>query len=173
MKKVFNLLLSLLTDKYLIGTLGKPHSLKGFQYIKIDSFFKNLNLNDIHLHIEDEIYKVEDFKKHLKDRNLIKFQKVHNINEAETLRNRKVFISKNYTNDLLNSDNLPWPGFFLNTVINKSGQKLLNYKIYNNFIFCNVENINDFEIPYNKSFFNYKNNLLTLNSNDLTVNPFK
>ena len=173
MKKVFNLPLNLLTDKYLIGTLGKPHSLKGFQYIKIDSFFKNLNLKDIELYIQDEIYKVEEFKRHLKDRNLIKFQNVHSINEVETLRNNKVFITKNYSNVLLNIDNLPWPGFFLNTVINKSGHKLISYKIYNNFLFCKVENVNDYEIPYNNSFFNYEDNILTLKNSDLTVNPFK
>lgn len=173
MKKAFNLLLNLLTDKFLIGVLGKPHSLKGYQYIKIETFFKNLNLINIDLYIEDKVFKVEDFKKHLKDRNLIKFQKVVNINEAEMLRNRRVYISNNYSNILLNNENLPWPGFFLNTEINKNGQKLINYKIYNNLIFCKVENVEDFEIPYNNSFFNYENNKLTLKNNELIVDPLK
>lgn len=165
--------MNLLTDKFLIGVLGKPHSLKGYQYIKIDTFFKNLNLINIDLYVEDKVFKVEDFKKHLKDRNLIKFQKVVNINEAEIMRNRRVYISKNYSKILLNNENLPWPGFFLNTEINKNGQKLINYTIYNNLIFCKVENFEDFEIPYNNSFFNYENNKLTLKNNELIVDPLK
>ena len=74
MKKVYNLQLNLLTETYLVAKLGKPHSLYGYQYIKFDSFFKNLNLKAIELIIDDEIYIVEDFKKHLKDRNLIKLK---------------------------------------------------------------------------------------------------
>ena len=173
MKKVYNLQLNLLTETYLVAKLGKPHSLYGYQYIKFDSFFKNLNLKAIELIIDNEIYIVEDFKKHLKDRNLIKFNKIKNINEVELLRNHNVYISKKYCNTLLNKDKLPWPGYFIKSIINKSGQKLLNYSIYNNLIFCRVEGFNEFEIPYNKDFFNYKNDILSLNENKLTINPAK
>ena len=49
MKKDCNLASNLLTNSNLfyVGKLGKPHSLKGFQYINIDIFFRNHNLDDM------------------------------------------------------------------------------------------------------------------------------
>ena len=81
MKKDYNLASNLLTKKNLfyIGKLGKPHSLKGFQYINIEIFFRNKKLNNIELKIGREYLIVEDFKSHLKNRNLIKFKSFNYI----------------------------------------------------------------------------------------------
>ena len=37
---------------FLVGKLGKPHSLKGFQYINIEYFFRNFDLREITLQID-------------------------------------------------------------------------------------------------------------------------
>ena len=57
---------------------------------------------------------VENFKTHLKDRNLIKFKDFDTIESIERLRDNFVSISDKYKNDFLNDNKLPWPGFFIN-----------------------------------------------------------
>ena len=37
---------------FIVGKLGKPHSLKGFQYINIEYFFRDFDLKEITLQIE-------------------------------------------------------------------------------------------------------------------------
>ena len=47
---------------FIVGKLGKPHSLKGFQYINIEHFFRNFDLKEITLQIDGVNFIVEEFK---------------------------------------------------------------------------------------------------------------
>ena len=67
-EEVFNQLLNLLTENssYLIGKLGKPHGLQGYQYINIDKYFRDINMNDVSVVVDNHSFQIEDFKSHLK-----------------------------------------------------------------------------------------------------------
>ena len=92
MKKDYNLASNLLTNNNLfyIGKLGKPHSLKGFQYINIEIFFRNQNLNNIELRVGNEYLIVDKFKNHLKNRNLIKFVDFDSIESIEDTEDKRL-----------------------------------------------------------------------------------
>tara|TARA_B100000965_G_C19455160_1_gene697136 strand:+ start:71 stop:562 length:492 start_codon:yes stop_codon:yes gene_type:complete len=159
--------LNLLTKKklYSVGKLGKPHSLKGYQYINIEYFFREFDLNDIILHIENSEYKVQDFKKHLKNRNLIKFYSFDSIESISNFRDKSVMLSADMFNLFINKDNLPWPGFFIGKNLNDKGYKFVNYEILENIYFCEIEGIDDMKIPYNSNFFKFiDENLVLLDS---------
>jgi len=112
---------------------------------------------------------VENFKTHLKDRNLIKFKDFDTIESIERMRDNFVSISDKYKNDFLNDNKLPWPGFFINKNLGKSDFVLLEFNYSKNFIFCEVSNLIDLPIPYNDNFFSYQDNQLVLINDDLTV----
>ena len=154
---------------YQVAKLGKPHSLRGFQYINIDIFFRRFDLSNISMQVGNEELIVENFKTHLKDRNLIKFKDFDTIESIERLRDNFVSISDKYKNDFLNDNKLPWPGFFINKNLGKSDFVLLEFNYSKNFIFCEVSNLNDLPIPYNDKFFSYQDNQLVLINDDLTV----
>ena len=154
---------------YQVAKLGKPHSLRGFQYINIDIFFRRFDLSNISMQVGNEELIVENFKTHLKDRNLIKFKDFDTIESIERLRDNFVSISDKYKNDFLNDNKLPWPGFFINKNLGKSDFVLLGFNYSKNFIFCEVSNLNDLPIPYNDNFFSYQDNQLVLINDDLTV----
>ena len=154
---------------YQVAKLGKPHSLRGFQYINIDIFFRRFDLSNISMQVGNEELIVENFKTHLKDRNLIKFKDFDTIESIERLRDNFVSISDKYKNDFLNDNKLPWPGFFINKNLGKSDFVLLEFNYSKNFIFCEVSNLNDLQIPYNDNFFSYQDNQLVLINDDLTV----
>ena len=105
---------------YQVAKLGKPHSLSGFQYINIDNFFRRFDLSNISMQVGNEELVVENFKTHLKDRNLIKFKDFDTIESIERFRDKVVFISDKYNNDFLNDYKLPWPGYFINKKLGKS-----------------------------------------------------
>ena len=71
-------------SSYLIGKLGKPHGLQGYQYINIDKYFRDINMNDVSVVVDNHSYQIEDFKSHLKDRNLI------NLNISTQLMKLKI-----------------------------------------------------------------------------------
>ena len=149
---------------YLIGKLGKPHGLQGYQYINIDKYFRNLKLNDVLLEIENHSFLVENFKSHLKDRNLIKFKHINSIDEAENHRDLDIYISGKYRT-LKNKDLLPWPGFFINYEL-KNGEILLDYFHSSNLILCNVKKNDEvIVVTYDKDNFFYEDDIL-----DLTIN---
>ena len=112
MKKAYNPQLNLLTKKklYSVGKLGKPHSLKGYQYINIEYFFREFNLNDKFFYIENNQFKVQDFKKHLKNRNLIKFYSYDSIEKISELRNKTVKINTEVSDLFINEENLDKEG---------------------------------------------------------------
>ena len=83
---------------FLVGKLGKPHSLKGYQYINIEYFFRNFDLKNTQFLIDGKDFVVEDFKTHLKNRNLIKFYSYDSIESINKLRNKTVKISSDETN---------------------------------------------------------------------------
>ena len=175
MKKDYNLASNLLTNNNLfyIGKLGKPHSLKGFQYINIEIFFRNQNLNNIELRVGNEYLIVDKFKNHLKNRNLIKFVDFDSIESIENLRDSDVYLSRKLINKFININNLPWPGFFKDSEVTPDGKVLTSFQYLNKMIFCNIKGIDDFPIPYNENFFIYKNGNLELINDELATQPFK
>jgi hypothetical protein len=158
---------------FYIGKLGKPHSLKGFQYINIEIFFRSQNLNNIALRVGNENLIVDIFKSHLKDRNLIKFVNFDSIESIQGLRDADVYLSKKLINKFIDENNLPWPGFFKGSEITPDGKVFSSFQYLNKMIFCNVKGIDDFPIPYNGNFFKFKNGNLELIDEDLTTQPFK
>tara|TARA_Y100000817_G_scaffold238653_1_gene190646 strand:+ start:39 stop:518 length:480 start_codon:yes stop_codon:yes gene_type:complete len=159
-----------LTNKnyFLVGKLGKPHSLKGFQYINIEYFFRNFDLREITLQIDGLDFEVEEFKKHLKNRNLIKFKSYDTIESISKLRNKDVKINRDLLDSFFNEDNLPWPGFFIGEELKSNNCKLLSYEVLNNIYFCKISGI-EMSVPYNSNFFNFENDNLTLLESSLTI----
>ena len=153
---------------FLVGKLGKPHSLKGFQCINIEYFFRNFDLRKITLQIDGVNFEVAEFKKHLKNRNLIKFKSYDTIESISKLRNMDVKINKDLLNSFFNEDKLPWPGFFIGEELKSNNYKLLGYEVLNNIYFCKISGI-EMSIPYNSNFFNFQNNNLTLLDSSLTI----
>ena len=148
---------------FLVGKLGKPHSLKGFQYINIEHFFRNFDLKEVTFKIDGVNFIVEEFKKHLKNRNLIKFKSYDTIESINKLRNMDVKINKDLLNTFLNEDKLPWPGFFIGQELKGNNYKLLSYEVLNNIYFCKINGV-EMSVPYNSNFFIYENNNLTLSA---------
>ena len=175
MKKDYNHASNLLTNinLFYIGKLGIPHSLKGFQYINIEIFFRSQNLNNIELRVGNENLIVDKFKSHLKDRNLIKFVNFDSIESIQGLRDADVYLSKKFIDKFIDENNLPWPGFFKGSEITPDGKVFSSFQYLNKMIFCNVKGIDDFPIPYNGNFFKFKNGNLELINEDLTTQPFK
>ena len=155
-------------DYLIVGKLGKPHSLKGFQYINIEYFFRNFDLKEITLQINDVDFVVEEFKKHLKNRNLIKFKSYDTIESISKLRNLDVKININLLSTFFNEDKLPWPGFFIGKELKSNNYKLLSYEVLNNIYFCKISGI-EMSVPYNSNFFIFENDSLTLLDNSLTI----
>ena len=153
---------------FIVGKLGKPQSLKGFQYINIEYFFRNFDLKEITLQIEGVNFVVDEFKKHLKNRNLIKFKSYDTIESISNLRNMDVKINKDLLNAFLNEDKLPWPGFLIGKELKGNNYKLLSYEVLNSIYFCKISGI-EMSIPYNSNFFIYEDNNLTLLNSSLTI----
>ena len=166
MKRVFNQLLNLLTENrsYLIGKLGKPHGLQGYQYINIDKYFRDIKMNDVSVVIDNNSLVIEDFKSHLKDRNLIKFKHINSIDEAENYRNFDVYIVDKYRT-LKNKELLPWPGFFIDYDLSNE-VILLDYFYSSNLILCNIQKNDEvFVVSYDKDNFFYEDDNLYLTIN--------
>ena len=153
---------------FIVGKLGKPHSLKGFQYINIEHFFRNFDLKEITLQIDGVDLIVEEFKKHLKNRNLIKFKSYDTIESISKLRNLDVKINIDLLSTFFNEDKLPWPGFFIGKELKSNNYKLLSYEVLNNLYFCKINGV-EMSVPYNSNFFIFENDSLTLLDNSLTI----
>ena len=110
---------------------------------------------------------VEEFKKHLKNRNLIKFKSYDTIESISKLRNMDVKINKDLLDSFFNEDKLPWPGFFIGQELNIN-YKLLSYEVLNNIYFCKISGI-EMSVPYNSNFFIFENDNLTLLDSSLTI----
>ena len=151
-------------SSYLIGKLGKPHGLQGYQYINIDKYFRDINMNDVSVVVDDRSFQIEDFKSHLKDRNLIKFKHINSIDEAENYRNFDVYIVDKYKT-LKNKELLPWPGFFINYDLSNE-VILLDYFYSSNLILCIIQkNEEVFVVSYDKDNFFYEDDNLYLTIN--------
>ena len=149
---------------YLIGKLGKPHGLQGYQYINIDKYFRDIKMNDVSVVIDNNSLVIEDFKSHLKDRNLIKFKHINSIDEAENNRNFDVYIVDKYRT-LKNKELLPWPGFFINYDLSNE-VILLDYFYSSNLILCNIQKNDEvFVVSYDKDNFFYEDDNLYLTIN--------
>ena len=149
---------------YLIGKLGKPHGLQGYQYINIDKYFRDIKMNDVSVVIDNNSLVIEDFKSHLKDRNLIKFKHINSIDEAENYRNFDVYIVDKYIT-LKNKELLPWPGFFIDYDLSNE-VILLDYFYSSNLILCNIQKNDEvFVVSYDKDNFFYEDDNLYLTIN--------
>ena len=148
---------------YNIGILGKPHSLNGYLYINHEIFFRNLDLKNRKVYLNEKKYEIEEIKTHLKNRFLIKFKNINNIEAAEILRNSKVSILKNEIDNYL-QNGLPWPGFYINENINDD-YMILGYFYSDKYIYCNVLREDELVIPYNDHYFSYKDKKLKLVNN--------
>ena len=153
---------------FIVGKLGKPHSLKGFQYINIEYFFRNFELKETILQIDGVNFVVEEFKKHLKNRNLIKFKSYDTIESIIKLRDMDVKMDINLIDTFINEDKLPWPGFFVGQDLKSNNNKLLSYEVLNNIYFCKISGI-EMSVPYNSNFFIFENDNLTLLDSSLTI----
>ncbi len=153
---------------FTVGKLGKPHSLKGFQYINIEYFFRNFDLKEITLQIDDVNFVVEEFKKHLKNRNLIKFKSYDTIESISKLRNMDVKINIGLLDTFLNENKLPWPGFFIGQELKSNNYKLLSYEVLNNIYFLKINGV-EMSVPYNSNFFIYEYDNLTLLDSSLII----
>ena len=153
---------------FIVGKLGKPHSLKGFQYINIEHFFRNFDLKEITLQIDGVNFIVEEFKKHLKNRNLIKFKSYDTIESISKLRNMDVKINRDLLDTFLNENKLPWPGFFTGQELKGNDYKLLNYEVLNNIYFLKISGV-EMSVPYNSNFFTFNDGELSLLDSSLTV----
>ena len=127
-----------------------------------------MKLREIKLQIDGVYFEVAEFKKHLKNRNLIKFKSYDTIESISKLRNMDVKINKDLLNSFFNEDKLPWPGFFIGEELKSNNYKLLGYEVLNNIYFCKISGI-EMSIPYNSNFFNFQNNNLTLLDSSLTI----
>ena len=153
---------------FIVGKLGKPHSLKGFQYINIEYFFRNFDLKEITLQIESVNFVVEEFKKHLKNRNLIKFKSYDTIESISKLRNMDVKINNDLLDSFLNENKLPWPGFFIGQELKGNDYNLISYEVLNNIYFLKISGV-EMSVPYNSNFFIYENDSLNLLDSSLTI----
>ncbi len=151
-----------------VGKLGKPHSLKGYQYINIEYFFRNFDLKETTFQIDEKNIVVEDFKKHLKNRNLIKFYSYDSIEKISELRNKSVKINREVSDSFINEEKLPWPGFFIGHELKKNMYNLKSYEVLNNIYFCKINGI-EMSVPYNSNFFDFKNGVLSLLDSSLTI----
>ena len=142
--------------------------MKNIQYINIEYFFRNFNLKEITLQIEGVNFVVEEFKKHLKNRNLIKFKSYDTIESISKLRNMDVKINKDLLDSFFNEDKLPWPGFFIGQELKNNNYKFLSYEVLNNIYFCKISGI-EMSVPYNSNFFIFENDNLTLLDSSLTI----
>ena len=127
-----------------------------------------LDLKETKLQIDGVDFVIEEFKQHLKNRNLIKFHSYDTIESISKLRNLDVKINKDLLNSFINKDKLPWPGFFTGHELKNSTYKLLSYEVLNDIYFCNISGI-EMSVPYNNNFFNFENNNLTLLDSSLTI----
>ena len=153
---------------FLVGKLGKPHSLKGYQYINIENFFRNFDLKHTQFLIDGKKFVVEDFKNHLKNRNLIKFYSYDSIESINKLRNKTVKVSSDVTNLFINEDKLPWPGFFIGHELKNNNYTLQSYEVLENIYFCKINGI-EMSVPYNSNFFTFNDGELSLLDSSLTI----
>ena len=100
-----------MTSKLVIAKIGKPHGLKGYAYIHINDYIKDYLYSDILIEVDEEEMYIEEVKKHLKNRNLIKFINVDSINQIENYRDKNVYLDKRSLLELNTS--LPWPELFI------------------------------------------------------------
>ncbi|MDB2326513.1 hypothetical protein N9V32_00800 [Candidatus Actinomarina sp.] len=148
-----------------LGVLGKPHALNGYIYLNHDVYFRKFNLSGLDVFINNEEYKIEDFKTHLKNRYLVKFKDLDSINEIVNFRDQDVLISLSEINNFI-SNNLPWPGFFVGSQVNTEFY-VQNYFYAEELIYLTLKKDSEIIIPYNSDFFEYKENILTLINLDL------
>ena len=162
-----------MTSKFLIGKIGKPHGLKGYAYIHIHEYIKDYFYSDVLIEIEEEEIIIEEIKKHLKDRYLIKFKNIETINQIENYRDKNVSLNKESLMRLNTS--LPWPEMFIGEEIitqDKIQPLLSNYYVskLNTSLELSFDN-KVFLVPYDKNNFIYNGTDLLMIKSLFIYNP--
>jgi len=155
----------LTNNLFLLGVLGKPHALRGYLYLNHDIYFRQFNLSGLNIFINDKSYEIEDFKKHLKDRYLVKLKGLDSISDVEIFRNQNIYITSEQVNSYV-VDNLPWPGFFVESNINNQ-YLIKDYFYADQLIYLTLYDKNKTVVPYNTNFFSFQNEELKLINFDL------
>lgn len=85
-------------DCYLLGSLGKPHGLKGFvvAFMEVDDLDAYRKVKTVWLEMPTApgqltTYEVEKLQPHAENRALLKLKGIDRIEEAEPLRNAKLY----------------------------------------------------------------------------------
>ena len=166
MKKVLIHPLNLLTNNlFTLGILGKPHALNGYLYLNHDIFFRQFDLTGLNVFIDGKSYEIQDFKKHLKDRYLIKFKGLNSISDIEVFRNKNIYITSDQVTSYV-SENLPWPGFFVESKLNNQ-YFVKDFFYADKLIYLTLKDTEEIVVPYNTNFFSYENEELQLINFDL------
>ena len=150
---------------FLLGQLGKPHALNGYLYLNHEIYFRNFDLTGLNVVIDSSEFKIEKFKTHLKNRYLVKFQKLDSILSIEKFRGKDVYVSLTQIDNFI-SDNLPWPGFFISSILNEK-YHVKNFFYAGELMFLTIFATEEYTIPFNSNFFKYENGNLEIINFDL------
>lgn len=153
------------TKLFLLGQLGKPHALNGYLYLNPEVYFRNFNLSQIDVTIDNSLYTIENYKKHLKNRFLVKFNDLDSISSIENFRGKKIYISSMHIDKFIN-DELPWPGFFISSILNNQ-YKVKDFFYAGELMYLTIVYDKEYTIPYNSNFFEYKDSSLEIVNFDL------
>ena len=164
-----------MTRKVIIGKIGKPHGLKGYAYVHLNEYIKNIDFKDIQVNISGEDFYIYEIKKHLKNRNLIKLNNIDTIDRIKIYRDKNIYTEMNNLFDM-NMD-LPWPELFLSKPLasNENSEIILtNYHVSNlqTVLEINVGSL-VYLIPYVESNFIFENECITLVSSLSLHDPVK
>jgi len=162
-----------LTSKLVIAKIGKPHGLKGYAYIHINDYIKDYLYSDILIEVDEEEMYIEEVKKHLKNRNLIKFINVDSINQIENYRDKNVYLDKRSLLELNTS--LPWPELFIGEELITQDKKkpvLSSYFVLNLNTSVELSLGNKiFIVPYDNLNFNFNGKKLLMIKSLSLYNP--
>ena len=167
MKKVLTRPSNLLTNNnhFILGVLGKPHALNGYLYLNHEIYFRDFDLTGINVLINGKNFQIQNFKTHLKNRYLVKLEGLDSISDIEPFRNQNLYISSEQIDTFL-SNGLPWPGFYIGKKLNNK-YFVKNYFYADKLIYLTIDSLEEVVIPFNDTFFEYKNNELYLINFDL------
>ena len=110
-------------------------------------------------------FQIQNFKTHLKNRYLVKLEGLDSISDIESFRNQNLYISSEQIDAFL-SNGLPWPGFYIGKKLNNK-YFVKNYFYADKLIYLTIDSLEEVVIPFNDTFFEYKNNELYLINFDL------
>ena len=164
-----------MTNKVKLGKIGKPHGLKGYAYIHLNDFIKGYVFSNVPVEINSKELFIDEVKKHLKNRNLVKLKNIDTIEQIKLYRDKFIYTNKK---TLLNiNKSLPWPELFLNEQLpNIDDLKIIltNYLVSDlqTVLELKVEN-SVYLVPYVENNFVFDGSSLVMVSSLTIHNPVK